>query len=102
MRHAEVDGNDAVAVAAAAEEAVAALRRGEGPRVIEARTHRWRGHFEGDPQRYRDPEEAGRMAEHDPIAHARAALLAAGTPAATLDAAEAEARAALAAAAVQD
>ncbi len=90
--HVEVDGNDVFAVAAAAEEAVDALRRGEGPRVIAARTHRWRGHFEGDPQRYRDPEEAGRMAERDPIALARAALLAAGTPAATLEAAEATAR----------
>lgn len=96
--HVEVDGNDAPAVAAAAADAVAALRRGEGPRVIEARTHRWRGHYEGDPQRYRDPEEAGRMAEHDPIARGRAVLIAAGTPAATLDAAEAEARDAVAAA----
>ncbi|WP_246514107.1 thiamine pyrophosphate-dependent dehydrogenase E1 component subunit alpha [Neoroseomonas soli] len=96
--HVEVDGNDVQAVATAAADAVAGLRRGEGPRVIEARTHRWRGHYEGDPQRYRDPEEASRMAEHDPIARARAAMIAAGAAAATLDAAEAEARDAVAAA----
>lgn len=98
VRHVEIDGNDVIAVAAAAEEAVGALRRGDGPRVIEARTHRWRGHFEGDPQRYRDPEEAGRMAEHDPIARARAAMLAAGTTETALEAAEAEARDAVTAA----
>lgn len=98
VRHVEVDGNDAPVVAAAAAEAVAALRRGEGPRVLEARTHRWRGHFEGDPQRYRDPEEAGRMAEHDPIARSRAALLAAGTAEAELEAIETQAREAVAAA----
>jgi pyruvate dehydrogenase E1 component alpha subunit len=99
--HAEVDGNDAAAVAAAAAAAVEALRRGEGPRVLEARTHRWRGHFEGDPQRYRDPEEVARVAsaaEHDPIARTRAMLLAAGTPASELDAAAAQARDAVAAA----
>ncbi len=98
VRHVEVDGNDIAAVTSAAEQAVAALRAGQGPQVIEARTHRWRGHYEGDPQRYRDPEEAGRMAEHDPIARARSALLAAGTPADTLEAVEAETRDAVAAA----
>lgn len=97
-RHVEVNGNDVIAVTEAATGAIAALRRGEGPRVIEARTHRWRGHFEGDPQRYRDPEEAGRMAEQDPIARTRAALLAAGMAEAALEAAEAEARDAVTAA----
>jgi TPP-dependent pyruvate/acetoin dehydrogenase alpha subunit len=33
--------------------AVAALRAGHGPRVLECMTHRVRGHFEGDAQKYR-------------------------------------------------
>ena len=31
--------------------------RGGGPVVVEAATYRWHGHYEGDPQRYRTPEE---------------------------------------------
>jgi len=96
--HNEVDGIDAAAVADTAAEAVAALRRGEGPYVLEARTHRWRGHFEGDPQRYRDPEETGHMAAHDPLARSRTALLAAGIAEAELEVAERAALTAVAAA----
>jgi pyruvate dehydrogenase E1 component alpha subunit len=94
--HCEVDGADVLAVAAAAEQAVAALRDGQGPRMIEARTRRWRGHFEGDPQRYRDPAEADEHAAHDPIARLRAALLASGTEAGLLEKLETECRAAIA------
>jgi TPP-dependent pyruvate/acetoin dehydrogenase alpha subunit len=39
-----VDGNDTVAMAAAAGRAVAAARAGQGPQLIEAVTYRWRGH----------------------------------------------------------
>lgn len=39
-----VDGNDAVAVFAAAREAVERARRGNGPTFLECRTFRWRGH----------------------------------------------------------
>ena len=27
------------------------------PAVVEAATYRWHGHYEGDPERYRSPEE---------------------------------------------
>ena len=52
-----VDGQDVLAVYEAAKEAVDRARRGEGPTLIEARTYRFRGHFEGDPQIYRPKEE---------------------------------------------
>jgi pyruvate dehydrogenase E1 component alpha subunit len=90
--HQEVDGNDVFVVSQAAGDAVQALRRGEGPFLLEARTKRWRGHYEGDPQRYRDPAETAEAADHDPIARARAALLAGGTAESALQAIETEAR----------
>lgn len=66
-----VDGNDVDAVAEAAVRQVAALRRGEGPRLLECITRRARGHFEGDPQKYRDdPEEP----EQDPLLRAQQRL----------------------------
>jgi 2-oxoisovalerate dehydrogenase E1 component len=54
-------------VRAAAEAAVAELRAGRGPAFLEARTYRWRGHYEGDPERYRTPEEVARAREGDPL-----------------------------------
>jgi pyruvate dehydrogenase E1 component alpha subunit len=63
-----VNGNDVVAVREAAVEAVARARRGEGPTFLENKTYRIRGHFEGDPQRYRDPAEVETWkTENDPI-----------------------------------
>jgi pyruvate dehydrogenase E1 component alpha subunit len=50
-----VDGNDIEAVRSAVAEAVARARRGLGPSLIEARTWRWRGHWAGDDQAYRNP-----------------------------------------------
>jgi TPP-dependent pyruvate/acetoin dehydrogenase alpha subunit len=65
--HKEVDGNNALAVALAAQTAVSAVRRGDGPVALECRTTRMRGHFEGDNQKYRDPSELAAFAERDPI-----------------------------------
>jgi acetoin:2,6-dichlorophenolindophenol oxidoreductase subunit alpha len=62
-----VDGNDALAVHAAARSIVAAVRGGGGPRLIECKTTRVRGHFEGDPQKYRDAAEMAAFEAHDPI-----------------------------------
>ena len=61
------DGNDVEAVFLAAAEAVGRARRGDGPTVLEMETTRWRGHFEGDPQRYRAREELTAMTERDPL-----------------------------------
>ncbi len=62
-----VDGNDILEVREAALEAVERARKGEGPTLIENRTYRLRGHFEGDPQRYRTKEEVENFLEKDPI-----------------------------------
>ena len=48
--------------------AVAEARKGEGPSMIENKTYRVRGHFEGDPQKYRDQAEVQTWQEqNDPI-----------------------------------
>ena len=62
-----VDGNDVAATAAAMEDVVRDARAGRGPAVVEAATYRWRGHYEGDPQRYRSPEEVNAWEERDPL-----------------------------------
>jgi 2-oxoisovalerate dehydrogenase E1 component len=62
-----VDGNDVAATAAAMEEVVLKARAGEGPSVVEAATYRWHGHYEGDPQRYRSPEELNAWEARDPL-----------------------------------
>lgn len=63
-----VDGQDVLAVYDATRKAIARARRGDGPTLIEAVTHRFRGHFEGDPGRYRDRDELARLRnERDPV-----------------------------------
>jgi TPP-dependent pyruvate/acetoin dehydrogenase alpha subunit len=62
-----VPDNDVVAVYEAAGEAVARARRGGGPSLIEVKTDRLLGHFEGDPQVYRTKEELERLRERDAI-----------------------------------
>ena len=52
-----VDGNDVMAVYGAAEKAVGRARKGEGPTLLEMKTYRWGGHFQGDPCKYRTREE---------------------------------------------
>ena len=64
-----VDGTDVPACYAAAREAVARARAGEGPTLIEARIWRINSHTSEDNQaRYRTPEELAEAAAHDPIA----------------------------------
>jgi pyruvate dehydrogenase E1 component alpha subunit len=60
-----LDGNEALTVHAAVAAAVARARAGGGPSLLEARTIRWQGHFEGDPQVYREKTEVldGRRAD---------------------------------------
>ncbi|MDQ6523930.1 thiamine pyrophosphate-dependent dehydrogenase E1 component subunit alpha [Nocardioides sp. LHD-245] len=87
----KVDGNDVAAVLTAARAATARARSGAGPTLIEARTTRWRGHFEGDPQKYRAREEITAMTERDPLTHWRDVLHAAhGVPPAELDQVDAD------------
>lgn len=60
-----VDGQDAVAVYEATAEAIARARAGDGPTLIEAKVFRRRGHFAGDPQKYREADYARRY--RDPL-----------------------------------
>jgi pyruvate dehydrogenase E1 component alpha subunit len=62
-----VDGNDVDAVHAAFAGFLAEARRGEGPMLLECLTHRLRGHYEGDPQRYREALAAEEWRALDPI-----------------------------------
>ncbi len=73
-----VDGNDVLAVYEAVREAAERARAGDGPTFIEAKTYRWRGHYEGDPQVYRSVEEIESWKQRDPIATFRAQVLKAG------------------------
>jgi pyruvate dehydrogenase E1 component alpha subunit len=85
------DSSDVMEVFEVAGEAVARARRGEGPTLLEAKTYRIRGHFEGDPELYRDDDERAQMREHDPIPPFRARLIEAGVASAEeLDALERE------------
>jgi 2-oxoisovalerate dehydrogenase E1 component len=65
--HVAVDGNDVVATAAVMADVVEAVRTGAGPVLVEAATYRWHGHYEGDPERYRSPEEVREWEERDPL-----------------------------------
>jgi pyruvate dehydrogenase E1 component alpha subunit len=62
-----VDGQDAIAVHAATAEAVERARRGEGPTLIEAKTLRIRGHYEGDRQPYREDKVTDGEIPNDPV-----------------------------------
>jgi acetoin:2,6-dichlorophenolindophenol oxidoreductase subunit alpha len=64
---AAVDGYDVISVWEAAGEAVARARRGDGPSLIEAKTWRYFGHFEGDQVTYRTAEQSAAYREHDPL-----------------------------------
>jgi TPP-dependent pyruvate/acetoin dehydrogenase alpha subunit len=97
-----VDGNDVLAVRAAVAAAASLARAGEGPRFVEALTYRLRGHYEGDPAKYRELSELSDWRARDPLARFAAQLAEAGTidpDGATVARIEAEARARIEAAA---
>ena len=60
-----VDGTDVLAVYEAAKELSDYVRAGNGPAVLETKVYRWRGHFEGDMARYRDPKVAEEWKKKD-------------------------------------
>ena len=59
----KVDGNDLLAVRKATQAAVKRARAGEGPTFLENITYRIKGHFEGDPQKYRKTEESRKLGQ---------------------------------------
>ena len=75
-----VDGNDAVAVAEVAAEAIARARAGQGPSLIEAKTYRWHGHAINNPASAigRPAEEIEAWKARDPIPRLGEQLLSQG------------------------
>jgi pyruvate dehydrogenase E1 component alpha subunit len=75
----QVDGMDVAAVKDAGERTVARARRGEGPKILEMRTYRYRGHSMSDPAKYRTREEVqGVREQRDPIDLLRKRIVDAG------------------------
>ena len=98
----KIDGNDVLAVHAAAGDLVRQVRSGGGPRLLHAITYRVKGHVSVDPAGYRDADELEAALKTDPIARARQSYLKfAGAEARVLDAIDAEAAAEVAAAVAQ-
>ena len=90
----QVDGMDVLAVRGAAEEALAWVRGGKGPILLELKTYRYRGHSMSDPAKYRSREEVQSVRDKsDPIDHLARELEAKGVPADELKALDKEIRA---------
>ena len=62
-----LDGNNAKELYAALRTIIGDIRVDGRPRLVECMTYRWRGHMEGDPERYRSREEKERCQQEDPI-----------------------------------
>lgn len=96
-----VDGGDVLAVRDAVQDGVDAARGGAGPSFVEVLTHRLRGHYEGDPARYRKVSERDEWKRRDPVARFSGRLRGSGASPESLAEVERDARAAVAAAAEQ-
>jgi pyruvate dehydrogenase E1 component alpha subunit len=71
-----VDGMDVRAVKAAGASAIARVRTGAGPMILEMLTYRYRGHSMSDPAKYRSREEVQDVRTHrDPIELVRSRIL---------------------------
>lgn len=80
-----VNGIDVGAVTAAAGDIVSDMRNKAQPHVLECKVERFHGHFEGDPQKYRDETDLATLAERDPIIYLRDKLIRSGIAQAILD-----------------
>lgn len=74
-----IPDNNPTAIYEAAGEAVARARTGKGPTLIEIKTDRLLGHFEGDPQLYRTKDEMDTLQRRDALKHYEQQLVEAGT-----------------------
>ena len=89
----QVDGMDVLACRGAAEAALAWVRAGKGPIILEMKTYRYRGHSMSDPAKYRSRDEVQAMRDNsDPIDHCKKELEAVGVTEADLKAIEQEIR----------
>jgi pyruvate dehydrogenase E1 component alpha subunit len=85
MKATYVGDNDPDAIYAAAGDAVARARSGQGPTLIEIKTTRLEGHFVGDQEGYRPTGEVAALTARDPIPAYRARLIADDVAARQLD-----------------
>jgi len=88
-----VDGQDVFAVYEATAEAIRRAKAGEGPTLLEMKTYRYYGHFEGDQITYRSREEEEERKQRDCLKRFRATVTERGLLSdAELDAADARAK----------
>lgn len=73
-----VDGFDVIAVYAAATEAVARARRGEGPTLLVTECYRLEGHYAGEPEVYRSRDEVKGYWQREPLGRFRREMVDAG------------------------
>jgi acetoin:2,6-dichlorophenolindophenol oxidoreductase subunit alpha len=73
-----VEGSDALKVREAFARFLEDARQGGGPMLLECLTYRRRGHYEGDPEAYRDQPAEEEWARRDPVARLQADAIAAG------------------------
>ncbi|CAH1691061.1 Acetoin:2,6-dichlorophenolindophenol oxidoreductase subunit alpha [Hyphomicrobiales bacterium] len=90
MTYEEVDGNKVSEVTRVAGNLISGMRIAAHPVVLECRTTRFRGHFEGDSQNYRDEGELQEIVSRDPLLLAREEMIALGIAALWFDEVETE------------
>ena len=75
----KIDGHNFPAVYEAAGKAIRRAREGGGPTLIECKVARYFGHYEGDTQAYRGPDEVKKIREtRDCITNLAAAIISSG------------------------
>ncbi len=80
------NGNDILEVRKTVGKAVKRARDGKGPSIVENKTYRYRGHFEGDPQKYRTQKEVEEFKrKSDPVQLFKSILIEEGTLSDKLD-----------------
>lgn len=86
MPSSAVDGQDVEGLVEVLQQEVDLVRSTGTPRLLEVKTYRFVGHSRSDPATYRPEGELEAWRQRDPIALARAGLLASGTSEAEVDA----------------
>jgi 2-oxoisovalerate dehydrogenase E1 component len=82
INYVKVDGNDVLEVVRTMNAVLASVRSGSGPFFVEALTYRVAGHYEGDPQRYRESDAGAQV--RDPLDVTRQQLADCGVEAAMI------------------